>query len=128
MANAAAIGMTTRNTIVTPCIVKTWLYRSADSSLWPGIGELGPDQQRLEAADEEEEERGDAVHDADLLVIDGGDPGLPAGVDRGRANTPSGLVVATAAPPVVSSSGGRSSVMAISAMQCSFVRARSDAT
>ena len=37
MANAAAIGMTTRNTMVTPCMVKTWLYRSADSRLEPGI-------------------------------------------------------------------------------------------
>jgi hypothetical protein len=32
--NAAPMGMTTRNTIVVPCIVKTWLYRSADST-WP---------------------------------------------------------------------------------------------
>ena len=28
--------MTTMKTMVTPCIVKTWLYRSADSSWLPG--------------------------------------------------------------------------------------------
>jgi hypothetical protein len=28
--NAAPIGMTTRKIIVTPCMVKTWLYRSAE--------------------------------------------------------------------------------------------------
>ncbi len=44
-----------------------------------GLGELGPDQQRLEAADEEEHHGGDAVHDADLLVVDGEGPRLPAG-------------------------------------------------
>ena len=34
--NAAPIGITTRKIIVTPCIVKTWLYRAAESSFWPG--------------------------------------------------------------------------------------------
>ena len=34
--NAAPIGITTRKTIVVPCIVKTWLYRSALSSLPSG--------------------------------------------------------------------------------------------
>ena len=42
-------------------------------------GELGTDEARLEAADDEEHHRGDAVHDADLLVIDAEGPGPPAG-------------------------------------------------
>ena len=56
-----------------------------------GRGQLGADQQRLDAADEEEEQRGGAVHDADLLVVDGGDPAAPAGRrPAGRVKTPSG--------------------------------------
>jgi hypothetical protein len=47
-----------------------------------GLGELGADQQRLEAADGEEHQRRGAVHDADLLVVDGGDPRAPTGVRR----------------------------------------------
>src|SRR6478609_3268885 len=35
--NAAPMGMTTRKIIVVPCIVKTWLYRSALSSLPLGV-------------------------------------------------------------------------------------------
>src|SRR6476646_1255619 len=35
--NAAPIGITTRNTIVVPCIVKSWLYRSALSNLPFGV-------------------------------------------------------------------------------------------
>ena len=34
MANAAAIGITKRNTIVVACIVNIWLYLSADR-MWP---------------------------------------------------------------------------------------------
>ena len=34
--NAAPMGMTTRKTIVTPCMVKTWLYRSAEMISWSG--------------------------------------------------------------------------------------------
>src|SRR5438128_2154600 len=37
--------------------------------------ELEPDQERLEAAQQEERERGHAVEDADPLVVDGRDPG-----------------------------------------------------
>jgi hypothetical protein len=34
--NAAPIGMTTRKIIVMPCIVKIWLYRSAENSFCSG--------------------------------------------------------------------------------------------
>jgi hypothetical protein len=61
--------------MVTPCIVKTWLYRSA---LGAGDGELRADQERLEPAHQQEEEGRGAVHDADLLVVHGGEPRLPA--------------------------------------------------
>ena len=30
------MGITTRKTIVTPCMVKTWLYRSAERTFRPG--------------------------------------------------------------------------------------------
>ena len=43
-----------------------------------GLRELGADEERLDAADEEEEQRGAAVEDADLLVVDGREPGAPA--------------------------------------------------
>jgi hypothetical protein len=36
LANAACIGITTRKTIVRPCIVNTWLYRSAERRSLPG--------------------------------------------------------------------------------------------
>ena len=49
-----------------------------------GLCELGADEQRLDAADEEEEQRGAAVEDADLLVVDRREPRAPAG-DRPRA-------------------------------------------
>ncbi len=41
--------------------------------LQTGRGQLGAHQQRHQAADEEEDHAGDAVHDADHLVIGGGD-------------------------------------------------------
>jgi len=42
-----------------------------------GHRQLGPDEQGLDAAHQEEEEGGVAVHQADLLVIDRGDPAPP---------------------------------------------------
>src|SRR5206468_11421832 len=50
------------------------IHLRADDVL-PRTGELQPDHERLEAAEQEEDERGDAVEDADPLVIDGGQPG-----------------------------------------------------
>jgi hypothetical protein len=46
--------------------------------------QLGPDEQRLGPADDEEEHGGGAVHDADLLVIDGEQPTAPRGLGRDR--------------------------------------------
>ena len=51
-------------------MVKTWLYSVGAEELGARLGQLQADQQRLEPADQEEEHGGDAVHDADLLVID----------------------------------------------------------
>ena len=68
-----------------------------------GRGQLRPDDQRLDAADDQEEQRRGAVHDPDLLVVDGAHPRRASPVfARGRAKTPSGLWVdrrrRTAAP------------------------------
>src|SRR6185295_15339110 len=44
-----------------------------------GLGQLEPDDQRLEAAEQKEEEGGRAVQDADPLVIYGRNPAPQAG-------------------------------------------------
>ena len=67
--------MIARKTIVVPCIVNSWLKVSALTTVLFGPGQLEPDDQRLEPAEQEEDERGDAVEDADPLVVDGGEPG-----------------------------------------------------
>ena len=43
-----------------------------------GTGQLQPEKERWHATPQEEEHGGGAVHDADLLVIDGGEPVLQA--------------------------------------------------
>jgi hypothetical protein len=55
-----------------------------------GLRELRADQQRLDAADEEEDERRDAVHHADLLVVDRGEPAPEAGRRRRPAQQAAG--------------------------------------
>ena len=52
------------------------------------LGELDPDQQRHDAADNEEEERREQVHDRDLLVVDSRQPAEDAFrlVDPGEAS------------------------------------------
>jgi hypothetical protein len=55
-----------------------------------GLGELSADQERLEATDEEEDHGDDAVHDPDLLVVDGERPRLPAGGVHRTAEVPVG--------------------------------------
>ena len=72
--NAADSGMIARKIIVVPCIVNSWLYASADNTWLFGTRELQADHQRLETADEEEEERGEEVEHADPLVIDRREP------------------------------------------------------
>jgi hypothetical protein len=46
--------------------------------------QLSPDQQRLDPPDQEEEEGGPEVEDADPLVVDRGDPAPQPGVGRAR--------------------------------------------
>ena len=47
----------TRKIIVVPCMVRTWLYFSGVSSVLSGTAELRAHQQRLDAAQHEEDER-----------------------------------------------------------------------
>jgi hypothetical protein len=56
-------------------------------------GQLRADEERFDAADQEEGEGGDAVHDADLLVIDRRDPAAPAGARRRASEDAEGLEV-----------------------------------
>ena len=46
----------------------------------PGVPSCMRMMQRLDAADQEEDERGDAVEDADPLVVDRGEPAPEAGL------------------------------------------------
>ena len=55
--------------MIVPCIEKSSLYVGSVRNWSPGCGELGPDAEREQPGDEEEQERVDQVHDPDLLVI-----------------------------------------------------------
>jgi hypothetical protein len=61
-------------------------------------GQLRPDHQGLDAADQEEGEGGDAVHDADLLVVDGRHPAAPARRRGGTTEDAEGLEVVGPVP------------------------------
>jgi hypothetical protein len=61
-------------------MVKTWLYVSALRISSSGPGELQPDEEGVDTADDEEDQTGGAVHDADLLVVDREEPAAPTGV------------------------------------------------
>ena len=78
-------GSAYRKIIVTPCIVNSWLYCSGVSSVWFGLRELRAHHRRLEAADEQEEERRDEVALADRLVIDRGQRAEQAGARSPRS-------------------------------------------
>ena len=78
------------------------------------LGQLQTDQQRLDAAHQEEDERGDAVHDPDLLVVHREDPRLPTGRGHGRRNTPYATVGVTVVEPRSARGSGGCSTMAIS--------------
>ena len=77
--NMALSGMIARKIMVVPCIVNSWLYVSGDRNVLFGDPELDPEQQRLDAADQEEEEGGGAVEDPDALVVDRRDPAPETG-------------------------------------------------
>ncbi len=53
-----------------------------------GLGQLAADQQRLEPADDEEEERDEPVHQSDLLVVHRGEPTPEAGERRWTPDPP----------------------------------------
>jgi hypothetical protein len=61
--------------MIKPCMVNSWLNCSGLSTTCrPGAGQLGPDDQGHRAGQQEEDERGDEVEVADLLVIGRRDP------------------------------------------------------
>ena len=76
--------MPTKKTIVVPCIVNSWLNVSGPMQVVVRTEELPAHQERFAAADDQEHHGHHDVHDADLLVIDGGHPvvehGRPAAV------------------------------------------------
>ena len=82
------IGMPTKKTIVVPCIVNSWLNVSGPRTSLRGHEELPAHQQRLDAADHQEDDGHQDVHDADLLVIDGGRPVVkPVGQPKSAAHS-----------------------------------------
>ena len=69
MAIPAKTGIT-KTKIISAAWVEKSPLKTPGSTIWvPGLGELGADQHRDQAADEEEEEGGDDVLDPDHLVI-----------------------------------------------------------
>jgi hypothetical protein len=66
--------MPTKNTIVVPCMVKSWLNTWGETKLIVGDGKLDAHQHRFDARNQEENESVPDVHQPDLFVIDGGDP------------------------------------------------------
>ena len=77
--NMALSGMIARKIMVVPCIVNSWLYVSGRQERVVRRPELDPEQERLDAAHQEEEERGRAVEDPDALVVDRGEPAPQTG-------------------------------------------------
>ena len=64
-----------------PCTVNSVLYVCGAHELGAGLGELRAHRPGERAADQEVRERRDAVDQADLLVVGGGEPGdRPAAV------------------------------------------------
>ena len=63
-------GTAKRNIIVVPCTVKIWLYRPGRKESIVGLRELQPHQQRFDAANQQKDERGDDVAQADFLMVD----------------------------------------------------------
>ena len=66
--------MPTKKTIVVPCMVKRWLKTCGETKLLLRNRELNAHQHGFEAADHEKDQRVADVHQADLLVVDRGDP------------------------------------------------------
>ena len=69
-AKPANSGVANSSSMIVPCMVNSWLYCSGLSTIcMPGLEQLGADQQRHHAAEQEEDERGDEVEVADDLVV-----------------------------------------------------------
>ena len=66
--------MPTKKTIVVPCMVNNWLNVSGRHGSRLGQQKLQAHHDRLDPGDHEEDHGHEDVHDADLLVIDGGHP------------------------------------------------------
>ena len=75
LAKPANSGVANSSSMIVPCIVNSWLYCSGlSTNCRPGLDQLGADEQRQDAAEDEEDERGDEVEVADHLVVGRGDP------------------------------------------------------
>src|SRR5690606_24504149 len=106
------MGMPARKIIVTPCMVKTWVYTSADSSLAPGTARWV----RISSASDPPTSRKKKAATPYMMPIflwsTVNSHDFQPWVAVGRANTPKGLD--TVAVPLPSSSGGWSSTSAMS--------------
>ena len=69
--------MTTKKIMVVPCMVKNWLNSSDETSAL-GHCELQAEDHRLDAAEDEEDQRRDDVKNADPLVVDRRHPAVQA--------------------------------------------------
>src|SRR6478735_7190665 len=112
--NAAPMGMTTRKIIVVPCMVKTWLYRSALRSLPSGVASwrrmrrasMPPNRKKNSAA---------APYMMAIFLWSTVVTQLRQPVDAvGRANTPEGRSFATSPVP-------RARGASMELMTCSFL-------
>jgi hypothetical protein len=75
LAKPANSGVANSSSMIVPCIVNSWLNCSGLSTTCsPGWSSSIPDDQRHDAAEQEEDERRDEVEVADLLVIGRRDP------------------------------------------------------
>ena len=123
--NAAPIGMTTRKIIVTPCIVKTWLYSAAESSFWPGAASCA--RMARASAPPIAKKNSDAapymmpIFLWSTVLTHARQPVLA----RGRVKTPSGVCVTAPAPlGSASTSVGRSRFDTVVATPASVGRRR----
>ena len=62
-------GVAKSSSMIVPCIVNSWLYGLVADELQARARQLGAHELGHDAADEEEDERGDQVEHADHLVV-----------------------------------------------------------
>ena len=67
-------GMPTKNTIVVPCMVNMRLKACGGNEVIVRHHQLDTNHCRLQAGGDEEQQRDDDIHQAELLVVDGENP------------------------------------------------------